>query len=222
MTMTGGLWHLALAVAVFLVSHSLTNRPGFRARAERLLGGRIGFTLAYSALSLLLLAWIIAAYAAAPTWVLWGQERWMRWVPVLAMAPASLLITIGMATPNPFSIGPGGRGYDPARPGILRLTRHPVLWGMVLWAAAHLVPNGDVAALMVFVPLLLLALAGPAVLDRKRRQTLAGWDRLAAATAKPRWAMLREIGPWRVIFGLLLYKALLLAHEPVIGVSPMP
>lgn len=218
----GGLWHLALAVAVFLISHSLTNRPGFRVRAEAMLGGRTGFTIAYSLVSLALLAWIIAAYAAAPTLMVWGQAPWMRWVPVLAMAPACLLLVGGLATPNPFSIGPGGKGFDSAHPGLLRLTRHPMLWGLALWAGAHIIPNGDVAALMVFVPLLLLALAGPTVLDRKRRRTLPNWDRLAAVTGRPRWAMLREIGPWRVIFALLAYQALLLAHEPVIGVSPLP
>lgn len=217
-----GLWHLALAVAIFLFSHSLTNRPGFRARAEAVMGGKTGFTIAYSLLSLVLLAWIIAAYAAAPTLVLWGQQPWMRWVPVLAMGPACLLLVVGMASPNPFSIGPGGKGFDPARPGMLRLTRHPMLWGLALWAGAHIIPNGDVAALMVFVPLLALALAGPAVLDRKRRRSLPDWDRLAAATNRPSWSMLREIGPWRVIFAMLFYKALLLAHEPVIGVSPLP
>lgn len=220
--MTGGLWQLALAVAIFLVSHSLTNRPDLRRRAEARLG-RVGFTLVYSALSLVLLAWIIAAYAAAPTLALWPQEAWMRWVPVTAMLPACLLLAGGMATPNPFSIGPGGRGFDPARPGLLRLTRHPVLWGLALWAGAHILPNGDVAALMVFVPLLLLALAGPKVLESKRRRTLGRrWDEMAALTARLDAAMLREVGPWRVLWGLILYKALLLAHEPVIGASPLP
>jgi uncharacterized membrane protein len=218
----GGLWHLGLAVAIFLASHSLTNRPAFRARAEAVLGGKTGFTIAYSLLSLALLAWIIAAYAAAPTLLLWGQAPWMRWVPVLAMVPACLLLVGGLSTPNPFSIGPGGRGFDPAHPGLLRLTRHPMLWGLALWAGAHIIPNGDVAAVMVFAPLLLLALAGPTVLDRKRRRSVPDWECLAAATGRPSRAMLREIGPWRVIFALLAYKALLLAHEPVIGISPLP
>lgn len=221
--MTGGLWQLVLAVLVFLASHSLTNRPGFRRRAEAALGGSRGFTIAYSILSLLLLAWMIAAYRDAPTLVLWDQAPWMRWGPVLVMPLASVLAVAGLTSPNPFSIGPGGRRYDPARPGILRLTRHPVLWAAGLWAGAHILPNGDAAALILFVPLLLLAFAGPAMLDRKRRRVLGfeEWSRLAAIPPDPA-AMLRETGWKRIVGGLVLYAALLHLHLPVIGASPWP
>lgn len=221
--MTGGLGHLAVAVVVFLASHSLTNRPGFRARAEAALGGPRAFTIAYSLLSLLLLAWMIVAYIHAPMVLLWGQEPWMRWVPALVMPVASVLAVAGLTTPNPFSIGPGGRGFDPARPGVLRLTRHPVLWAAGLWAGAHVVPNGDVAALILFVPLLLLAVLGPRMLDRKRRRVLGAeeWARLTAFPRAP-LAALREMGWKRIVGGLLLYAALLHLHQPVIGASPLP
>ncbi|MGE5514632.1 MAG: NnrU family protein [Bacteroidota bacterium] len=221
--MTGGLWQLVLAVAVFLASHSLTNRPGFRRGAEAALGGSRGFTVAYSVVSLLLLAWMIAAYIDAPTVVLWDQEPWMRWVPALVMPLVSVLAVAGLTTPNPFSIGPGARRYDASRPGILRLTRHPILWAAGLWAGAHMVPNGDVAALILFAPLLLLAIAGPAMLDRKRRRVLGfeQWSRLADIPRDP-LAALREMGWKRIVGGLLLYVSLLHLHEPVIGVSPLP
>lgn len=221
--MTGGIWQLGLAVLVFLASHSLTNRPGFRRRAEAALGGSRGFTIAYSILSLLLLAWMIAAYRDAPTVVLWNQSPWMRWVPPLVMPVASVLAVAGLTTPNPFSIGPGGRGFDPARPGILRLTRHPVLWAAGLWAGAHIVPNGDAAALILFLPLLLLAVAGPMMLDRKRRRVLGfeEWSRLAAFSTDP-WAALRETGWKRIVGGVVLYAVLLHLHQPVIGANPFP
>lgn len=221
--MTGTVWHLALAVLVFLVSHSLTNLKAVRRPAEAAVGAR-GFTLAYSVLSLLLLWWIIRAYQQAPTLVLWAQEPWMRWAPPVAMAAACVLIAAGMTTPNPFSIGPGGKGYDPTRPGILRLTRHPVLWGLALWAGGHVVPNGDAAALMVFVPLLALALAGPALLDAKRRRSLgaARWHELAWLTGRPASAMLAEVGWARLLLGAALFALLYALHEPVIGASPHP
>lgn len=208
-------------MAVFLGSHSLTNQRAVRGVGERLLG-RVGYIIAYSILSVVLLAWMIAAYIAAPTLVLWDQAPWMRWVPPIALLAACQLWVAGMSMPNPFSIGPGGRGFDPNRPGILRLTRHPVLWGLALWAGAHMVPNGDAAALLLFVPLLVLALAGPAMLDRKRRRTLADFDRLAALTNAVSPAMLAEIGWVRPLGGLALYAVLLLSHEPVIGISPLP
>lgn len=221
--MTGGLWQLVLAVAVFLASHSLTNRPGFRRPAEAALGGSRGFTIAYSVVSLLLLAWMIAAYRDAPAVVLWTQEPWMRWVPSLAMPLVCVLAVAGLTTPNPFSIGLGAKRYQPSRPGILRLTRHPVLWAAGLWAGAHMVPNGDVAAQVLFAPMLLLAVAGPAMLDRKRRRVLGfeQWSQLAAIPRDPA-ALLREVGWKRILGGLVLYAALLHLHQPVIGVSPLP
>jgi uncharacterized membrane protein len=219
-----GLGELGLAVALFLFSHSLTNRHGFRRRAESLLGGHLAFIVAYSLVSLALLAWIVAAYRAAPVWLLWGQQPWMRWVPPLVMLPACILLAGGMLTANPFSIGPGGRGYDPARPGLLRLTRHPVLWGLGLWAGAHIVPNGDVGALMIFAPLLVMAVAGPRLLDAKRRHRLgeAEWSRLAILTGRPNPAFLAETGARRLLAGPFLYGLLLAAHEVAIGVSPLP
>jgi len=209
-------------VGCFLISHRLTNAPGFRRRAEALTGGAAGFNIAYSIVSLLLLAWIIRAYQLAPALVMWTQEPWMRWVPPIAMAPACQLLTIGMTSPNPFSIGPGSKGFDPAAPGILRLTRHPILWGLSLWAGAHMVPNGDVAAWMIFAPLLALALLGPKLLDAKRRRTRPDWSALAAATNRPRWVMLAEIGWWKPLLGLAFYAFLIVSHEPVIGASPLP
>ncbi len=223
--MTGTLWQEGLALAVFLASHGLFLRPALRRPAEAALG-RTGFTLAYSLLSLLLLAWVVAAALAAPVVVLWPQAAWMRWAPPLAMPWACLLAVAGLTTANPFSIGPGGRGYDPARPGILRLTRHPVPWALALWAAAHILPNGHLAALMLFVPLLALAVAGPGLLDRARRRTLgpAEWLGLAAATTRPvDWPALgRELGWARVAGGLGLYALLLVLHPLVIGASPLP
>lgn len=221
--MTGGMGPLVVAVVVFLASHSLTNRPAFRRWAQARLGGSRGFTIAYSIVSLALLAWMIAAFRAAPMVLLWGQQPWMRWVPPLVMPVVCILAIAGLTTPNPFSIGPGARGYDPDHPGILRLTRHPILWAAGLWAAAHIVPNGDAAALVLFLPLLMLALGGPAMLDRKRRRILGfeEWSRLAAIPRNP-LAMLREVGAMRIAGGLLLYVALLHLHQPVIGASPFP
>lgn len=214
---------LILAVAAFLISHRLTNHPVLRRAAQAWLGRR-GFTIAYSILSLLLLAWIIHAFRQAPLIPLWDQAAWMRWVPPLVMPWACLLAAAGLMAPNPLSIGRGGRGFDPDRPGILRLTRHPVLWAAVLWAAAHVVPNGDVAALVVFLPLLALAVAGPWVLDSKFKQRLGDdeWRRLAARTGVPRQSMLKEMG-WRpVLLGLGVYVILLALHPWVIGAWPLP
>lgn len=225
MALTGGLGHLAAALAAFVLAHSLTNIRPLRHWATRQLGHH-GFYTVYSVLSASLLVWVIAAALAAPTVVIWEQAAWMRWVPSLAMPVACQLIAAGLSSPNPFSLGLGGEGFDPTRPGIVRLTRHPVIWGLGLWSGAHILPNGHLAGLVLFVPLLVLSLLGPRILDAKRRQSLGweNWQTLADAVAGPvAWGrMVAEIGPWRILGGLALVPALMALHPLVIGLSPVP
>lgn len=220
--MTGTLWHLAAAMAVFLASHAIPARGGLRAAGIRRFG-TVGYHLAYSLLSVAVVVWLGFAYAEAPFVPIWDQAPWMRWVPLVAMVFASILLVAGATTPNPFSLGPGRRGFNVGKPGILRFTRHPLLWALVLWAGAHIVPNGDVASLILFGPLLVLALIGPALMERKRRRELGEqFDLLARHTDRPSWWGVAEIGWKRLLGGILLYAALLHLHPLVIGVSALP
>lgn len=218
----GGFGPLILAVTAFLASHSLPAIRPLRRILTRLLGER-GYLAAYSLLSIIVIAWIGVAYARAPYLELWPQVGWTRWVPLLVMPFVAILVVAGLTSPNPFSIGSGGKGFDPAHPGILRLTRHPLFAGLMLWAAAHLFPNGDLAAVILFGLLLALAAAGPKLLDAKRRRSLgpARWAELAAHTGRGRLA-LGEIGIARILGGLALYGLLLFLHPYVFGVSPLP
>ena len=225
MALTGGYGHLVLAVVVFMAAHSLTNVKPLRNRAMAMVG-KGGFYGLYSLLSTSLLVWVVAAAIHAPVISLWPQMPWMRWAPSLAMPFACLLWVAGMTCPNPFSIGPGGKGFDPARPGIVRLTRHPIIWGLGLWSGAHLIPNGTVAGVLLFLPLFVLCLMGRRILDAKRQQQLGldAWNRLAEPLASGcDWrALAVELGPWRLLCGLLLPAVLMALHPLVIGLNPFP
>lgn len=219
--MTGTLGQLALAVAVFLASHVIPAVPPLRRALLRMLGKPVYHT-AYSVLSLAVLTWVAIAYRAAPYVEVWPEAPWTRWVPLLLMPVACVLAVGGLTTPNPFSVGPGARRYDTQRPGLLRLTRHPVLWGTVLWAASHMVANGDAASLLVFGPMLVLGWVGMPLLDLKTRRALGtDWHRLAAATGHPRGISLAEVKPWRIGTGLAVYAILLWLHPYLFGVSPL-
>jgi len=52
------------------------------------------------------------------------------------------------------------------------ITRHPFLWGIALWALVHLIINGDLASLILFGSLLLLAVGGTLAIDARRGATL--------------------------------------------------
>ncbi len=214
------------ALAVFFLSHAAPVRPPLRPRLEAILGAR-GFTLAYSALSLAVLVWLIAAAGRAPYVQLWVVAPWQAYVPLIAMLPACLILALAIARPNPFSFG-GARAqdFDPARPGITRWMRHPMLVALALWAFAHLVPNGNLAHVLLFGLFGGFALLWGRLIDRRKRREMGDqWARLDAARRAgpllPRPA--RPLGAaLRLAAGVGLYWGLIAMHPYLFGVSPLP
>jgi len=217
--MTGWL-ELILAFAFFFASHAIPIRPPIKACVVAQIGTR-GFTLAYSALSVVALGWLIIAAARAPFVELWPRAPWQIWVPFLGNAVAAIVIALGVARPNPLSFGGSRNGeFDPNLAGIVGWLRHPLLAAIGLWAAAHIVPNGDLAHVLLFGTFLAFALLGMKIIDRrKRRQLGADWSGL---TQTARRVEITPGGLGRVVAGLGAWWLLLLLHGPVIGVSPWP
>lgn len=201
---------LLSAILFFLLTHSLPAMPRLRARLVGLLGER-GYLTAYGALSLLSLLLVGLAFAGADRMALWETRTWMRHAALAVMLPACLLLAVTFTTPNPYSIGIGARGFDPAKPGPLRLTRHPLLHALALWAGVHILPNGDLPSLVMFGFFLLLALAGFPMMAAKRKTPPFPPGRLRFS----------DVGWWRLGLGLGLYALLLWAHPYVIGVDPL-
>ncbi len=222
-----GWMNFALAMAVFVGSHALTARPGLKAPLVALLG-RAGFGLAYSVLSLALLTWVIVAAGRAPFVPLWAPAPWQAWLALALMLAACQLVAHAVVGVNPFSFGSRAAPFDPERPGIAGVTRHPVLWALALWALAHLLANGDLAHLLLFAPMALFALAGMPAIDRRKQRQMADWPRLARNTSLVPFAALARqrrplaapaMGP--TLAGLAAWVALILLHPPVIGVDPL-
>lgn len=230
--MIGGWGEIALAFGGFLASHVLPVQPPVKRRLEAILGRR-GYLWSYIALSLVMLACLIGAAGRAPFVPLLPQAPWMTWVPNLAMPLVCLLIAFGTAVPNPLSFG-GARNpqFDAHDPGIVGLTRHPLLWALALWSAAHAVANPDLAHVFLFGGFAGFAVLGTRIVDR-RNQRLIGlveWQRLAARTsnlpfaalAAGRWHPRHRPGAARLAVAIGLWAALFLSHATAIGVSPVP
>ena len=170
-----------LALAAFLAAHSVPAAPSLRARLVESLGRR-AYLAAYSVLSLALLAWLVAAARRADTVPLWQPAAWQWYVPLAVMPAALFLVVSGLLEPNPLSVAlrPGDE------PGpVTAITRHPVLWGFLLWAASHVPPNGDLVAVVLFGTMVAFSLVGFALLDAKARRRLgpARWQALSRATS---------------------------------------
>ena len=224
MTVTG--WgEYALAFAGFFLTHSVPLRPSLRPWLQARLG-RAGFTFAYSFLSLAVLAWLIAAAGRAPFVPVWHWAPWRNHVVLTAMLPVCLILGLAIARPNPFSFG-GARddSFDPARPGIVRLTRHPLLVAMVIWAGAHALANGDLAHVILFGTFVGFAFLGMSLVDRRRRRAMGErWVRLDHARRHA--PFLPPAVSWsgaaiRLASGVALYLVLLWLHPWLFGVDPL-
>lgn len=217
----------AVIFAVFFLTHSLPVRPKIKARLEAILG-QTGFTICYSAISLVMLGILIVAAQNAPYVALWPQLIWHRYTVFAGMFLVCLILAFAIGRPNPFSFG-GARNdcFDPARPGIIRLSRHPLLLALSLWSALHLLANGDLAHVIMFGVFLGFSLFGRWIIDR-RKQRLMGpetWRVLLEQTARA--PMFQVPVLWRgFVFrggaAIGAYVLLLMVHPLVIGVSALP
>ncbi|MDR0807895.1 MAG: NnrU family protein [Gemmobacter sp.] len=213
------------ALAAFFASHALPANPAIKARAKARLGRR-GFGAVFGALSALTLIWVIVAAGRAPYIEIWPQYPWMRWTTNLVMPAALLLPALALGAPNPLSFGGRRTGFDPERPGIAGVVRHPLLWALILWSSAHLLVNGDLAHVILFAAFAVFCLLGIPMLDQRRRRETgpADWSRLAAHSPNlPRPLRIIPALSWpRLILWAALWAAILAAHPHVIGVSPLP
>ena len=211
---------LVAATAAFLLTHFVTSTP-LRAKLVSAMG-EWPYRGLYSAVAFVTLAWMIIAYGAAPREVLWtGSREIPRWV----MPFAFVLIACGYWR-NPTIVGAEKllKSEDPAR-GIIRITRHPIMWGIMLWAGAHVLARGDARALVFFGGFLLLAALGTLLIDH-RKTTDPDFRRFKQLTSNvPFVAILqgrnrivwREIGWKRPAIGLAVFLLVFFAHPWLSG-----
>lgn len=213
----------AFAFGAFFLTHSIPIRPPLRPWAVARLG-HAGFGIAYSALSLGVLAWLIAAAGRAPYVPLWDWAPWQNHVVLAAMLPVCLILSLAIARPNPFSFGGAQNDrFDSASPGIVRLTRHPLLLALGIWSAAHILPNGDLAHVILFGTFAGFAMLGGRLVDRRRQREMGQrWHDLRAALSEcPASLSLTADTLLRLAAGLMLYAGLIWLHPLVIGVDPL-
>ena len=222
---------LLLAGLFFVAVHIGIAGTTLRDRVVAAIGDK-AYMIAFSIASLAGIVWLAFAYQAADYVQTWGQPEWWKLVADILMLPAFMLVIIGLATPNPTAVAQEKLVDQPPQ-GIVRVTRHPFLVGVGLWAFLHLVANGDIASLLFFGALLIVCVAGPPSIDAKRRRKLgaAAWDAFARRTSiLPFGAIsagrnsldVAQIGWWRIGLGVLAYVLFIGGHSHIVGVSPFP
>lgn len=222
---------LIVAAAFWIGIHVLVAgvaRPGLAARL-----GEQGFMVLFSILSLVGLVGLILAWREAPYLELWSPGTLLQYAPLVLMPFALWFFVHSVSQKNPTSAGPAAAPGQalPVR-GITRVTRHPMLWAFSLWGLAHVLANGDLAALLFFGSILVVAVNGMFSIDRKRLRrdgeryrafmaetSILPFGAIAAGRQHFAW---REIGWWRPLLALLLWLAIMHLHGRLFGVPAIP
>jgi len=228
--------NLIAASLVFLGIHVLIS--GTRLRDA--ITGAIGegpYLGAFSLASILAIVWFASAYNAAAlspdNRVLYDLGIGMRHLAIPVVALAFLLGVQGLLAPNPAAVRQGSAAASEGTvKGVLRITRHPFLWGVMIWSAFHLAVNGDLASVIFFGTFLLLAFLGTLLIDAKRRRKLgAVWQSYsyktsnlpfaAALSGRNRLKIGESFGRRFWIAGAI-FVVVLFAHAWLFGASPFP
>ncbi len=181
---------LIAGLVLFLAVHMLPWWPPLRAAMIRGAGER-GHRGAFALLSLAGLVLMVVGFGRAPFVPVYTPPPWGAHVALALMLPASILLAAAYAPGN-----------------VRRFTRHPMLWGVTLWALAHLLANGDRAALLLFGGFgvyALLDMLSANLRGAEKSKVHVPWSRDA----------------FNVIIGVVVYSGLLRLHPMLFGVSPL-
>lgn len=178
---------LTIGLVVFFAVHALPWLPPLRAGLLARLGAR-GYQALFALLSLLGLVLIVMGYGRAEFVALYSPPGWGPTLTRALMLPAAILLVAAYAPGN-----------------VRRYTRHPMLWGVSLWSAAHLLANGDLASLLLFG-----SFGSYALLD------MVSANRRGARKAVERLPWSRDA--FAVVIGLVVYSGLLRLHPFLFGV----
>ena len=185
-----GLMVMILGLVLFLGVHTLTTQRDLRARVIAV-SGEGGYKIGYAVVSvvgLALIAWGFGHYRATGWIDIWYPPKVLKHIAVALMLPAVILVVAAYIR---------GRIYT--------MVKHPMLSGVKLWAAAHLLANGDLGSIILFGSFL-----GWAVFDRISLKHRAD----AGAPPIPVGGLGNDL--IAVAVGFVAYLALAFAFHPVV------
>ncbi|WP_429912149.1 NnrU family protein [Glycocaulis sp.] len=178
---------LIVGLALFLGVHSV-RLVGLRGPMIAVLG-QGAYSIVYSLVSAIGLALIVYGHILAhPSAAVWAPPEWTRTL-ALVVVPLSIVLIVSAYVP-----------------GHIRSTvRHPMTLGVLLWAAAHLVANGEIASVILF-------------------GSFAAWALLTLIGAYVRGGSFASDGKWSadivaIIIGLVAAGLLAWFHMELFGVA---
>ncbi len=179
---------LTLGLIMFGGIHLVPSAPKLRSNMIKHLSER-GYQAVFAGTALAGLLLIIIGKANAPFVSLWSPPSWGD-TAALVLMPIAFILLVGAYLPS----------------NIKRVTAHPMLWGVEVWAVAHLLANGDLASLILFGGLGTLALV------------MMGSSQARGVVAPgPKLPVSKDLTT--VAVGLIAYAILFALHPYLFGVT---
>lgn len=207
--------NLLAASVSFVGTHFALSHP-LRGAVTRLAGEK-GFQAVYSLVAFATLGWVVMAFRAVGTQgdVLWDGTGTAAWALATLLTLIAAVLLIGSFSGNPAL--PDPRAKDLAARGVhgvFHVTRHPMMWAIALWGAAHILIRPDPRTLVLAGAMIVLALVGAHLQDRKKEVAMgAAWTAWEAQTGywpRPGGLARAGAGPW--LGGAALWLAASWAH----------
>jgi uncharacterized membrane protein len=212
---------LALLMGAFVISHELLSHPLRAPLVARL--GEKGFAVVYSLVALASFGAAVQLWRQMPKERLWDTPASAYLPALIAMLVACIFFVGSVSSPNP-AMMPGVKG-EPK--GLQRITRHPMMWSMAIWAGVHIMMTADPRTIVLAGGIGVLALIGTAFQDgKKKAQNPAYAGHMARTSHIPFMAIVGGRQPLSAIWpglvpvfgGTGLWLVIVWAHPMLIGV----
>lgn len=178
---------LMLGLLVFIGIHLVPSFPALRLRLIDQFGPT-GYKGGFAAISFVGLALLIIGKAYAEFIPVWTPAPWGRHL-AMGLMPFAFILLVAAYMPS----------------NVKRLTAHPMLLGITVWAAAHLAANGDLAGIVLFGGLGVFSLFD-----------MWSANKRGAAPGTTHYPLVKDLTV--VVIGLAAYGAVLFLHPYLFGV----
>ncbi|MCH4894684.1 MULTISPECIES: NnrU family protein [unclassified Sphingomonas] len=174
---------LIIAITAFVGSHFALSHP-LRAPLVRALGQQ-GFMLVYALVAFATLGWTAHVYQAMPAQPLLWPVGDVLWAAATVLMLFASVLFVGSLIGNPALPDPKATAKPvPAARGVFAITRHPMMWSFAIWALVHIAIYPTPGNIALCLGILVLALLGSALQDRKKRDLQPEfWPQWQSATS---------------------------------------
>lgn len=217
---------LIASCIAFLALHMGISSTPLRGRLNDALGQN-GYLALYSLLAITALGAMIHFYGGLDhTDYVWHPNAVSYKITKVFLLVATVLLVVGIMTKNPTTVMMEDALNDDIK-GILKITRHPTQWAILLYSIGHLIANGDSASIVFFGTLAIMSGVGMVALDYRKKATQdEKWLAFYATTSTLPFAailsgktklQLKELNWIAAAMGVALYGSVYWLHDMVSG-----